>query len=196
MNNGGDMRDELEVLHFESQTQWRAWLGENFAAAPGLWMRFAKKGSGISSVTYAEALDVALCFGWIDGQVNKLDDQFYLQRFTPRRPRSRWSLINVGHVERLTTSGEMQAPGLAEVERAKADGRWDAAYASPRNITVPEDLKSALEGVAGAAEFFATLKSSHRYSIIYSIEEAKRSETRTRRIEKFVDMCARNETPN
>ncbi len=148
----------------------------------------AKKASGIPSVTHAEALDVALCYGWIDGQRNSFDDRWFLQRFTPRRARSNWSKVNCAKVERLIEEGRMQAAGLAEVERARADGRWDAAYDAPSTATVPDDLQRALDDNPAAAACFATLNSQNRYAILYRIQDAKKPETRARRIEKFVAM--------
>jgi uncharacterized protein YdeI (YjbR/CyaY-like superfamily) len=160
-----------------------------------LWVEFAKKGSGIDSVTHDEALDVAICFGWIDGQARRSEDpRFYRQRFTPRRRRSRWSQVNCAKAEALTAAGRMRPAGLAEVERARQDGRWDAAYAPPSTATVPDDLQAALDADPAAAEFFAGLSSQNRYAILYRIQEAKRPETRRRRIEKFVAMLAAGET--
>ena len=153
----------------------------------------AKKGTGVTTVTYAEALEVALCFGWIDAQVKRFDDTYYLQRFTPRRTRSKWSKINRDAATRLTEAGAMRPPGLAAVERAKADGRWDAAYDSPANAAMPEDLERALARNKKAREFFATLSKQNRYAILYRIQDAKRPETRARRITQFVEMLARGE---
>jgi uncharacterized protein YdeI (YjbR/CyaY-like superfamily) len=186
--------DDLPVLPFPSQAEWESWLEENHADAAGLWLKIAKKASGIETVTHAEALDAALCFGWIDGQRGRLDDEWFLQRFTPRRARSRWSQINREKVERLIADGRMRPAGLREIERAKADGRWDAAYASQSTIEVPDDLQQALDANPAAKEFFATLSGSNRYAVLYRIHDAKRAETRTRRIEKFVAMLARGET--
>ncbi len=151
-------------------------------------IKIAKKASGIPTVTHAEALDVALCYGWIDGQRDSFDDQWFLQRFTPRRPRSNWSKVNCAKVERLIEEGRMQPPGLAEVERARADGRWAAAYDAPSTATVPDDLQRALDQSPAAAAFFATLNSQNRYAILYRIQDAKKPETRARRIEKFMAM--------
>ncbi len=186
--------DDLPILPFSSQAAWESWLEENHADAAGLWLKIAKKASGIETVTHAEALDVALCFGWIDGQRGRLDDDWFLQRFTPRRARSRWSQINRDKVEQLIADGKMRPAGLREIERAKADGRWDAAYASQSTIEVPDDLQQALDANPAAKEFFATLSGSNRYAVLYRIHDAKRTETRTRRIEKFVAMLARGET--
>ena len=186
--------DELPILSFASPAAWEAWLEREHAAAPGLWLKIAKKGSGIATVTYAEALDVALCFGWIDGQKRAFDETWFLQRFTPRTRGSRWSQINVGHVERLTSAGHMRPAGLAQVEAARADGRWAAAYAGQRSATVPPDLQAALDANATAAAFFATLRGANRYAILYRVQDAKRPETRARRIARFVEMLARGET--
>jgi uncharacterized protein YdeI (YjbR/CyaY-like superfamily) len=186
--------DDLPILPFASQSDWEAWLEDNHAEAPGMWLKIAKKASGIETVTHAEALDVALCFGWIDGQRGRLDGEWFIQRFTPRRARSRWSQINRDKVEQLIADGKMRPAGLREIERAKADGRWDAAYASQSTIEVPDDLQQALDANPAAKEFFATLTGSNRYAVLYRIHDAKRAETRTRRIEKFVAMLARGET--
>jgi uncharacterized protein YdeI (YjbR/CyaY-like superfamily) len=181
------------TLAFETQDHFRAWLQAEHAASDGIWMKLAKKASGIPSITYDEALDVALCFGWIDGQVKRLDESWYLQRWTPRRRRSPWSQRNVDKVAALIESGEMQPAGHAEIERAKADGRWERAYAGPKNVTVPDDLQAALDANPRAAEFFATLTGSNRYAVIFRVNDAKRPETRARRIEKFVTMLAAHE---
>ena len=186
--------DGKPVLAFSSRAEWEKWLDANHATSDGVWVTYAKKGTGIASVTHPEALDVALRYGWIDGQAAGVDEQWYAQRWTPRRARSRWSRINREKVEAMIARGEMKPAGLAEVERAKADGRWDAAYDSAANVTVPEDLQAALDANPEAAEFFATLSGSNRYAILYRIHEAKRPETRARRIEKFVGMLARGET--
>jgi uncharacterized protein YdeI (YjbR/CyaY-like superfamily) len=186
--------DDLPVLPFPSQAEWESWLEDNHADAAGLWLKIAKKASGIETVTYAEAIDVALCFGWIDGQRGRFDDEWFVQRFTPRRTRSRWSQINRDKVERLIADSKMRAAGLREVERAKADGRWAAAYASQSTIEVPDDLQQALDANPAAKAFFATLSGSNRYAVLYRIHDARRAETRTRRIEKFVAMLARGET--
>jgi uncharacterized protein YdeI (YjbR/CyaY-like superfamily) len=186
--------DDLPILPFSSQADWESWLEENHADAAGLWLKIAKKASGIATVSYAEALDTALCFGWIDGQRGRLDDEWFLQRFTPRRARSRWSQINRAKVEQLIADGRMRPAGLREIERAKADGRWEAAYASQSTIEVPDDLQQALDANPAAKEFFATLSGSNRYAVLYRIHDAKRADTRTRRIEKFVAMLARGET--
>ncbi len=182
------------VLTFASAQEWTAWLAEEHRSSDGLWLKLAKKGTGIASVTYAEALDVALCYGWIDGQKGSAEEGYWLQRFTPRRPRSKWSKVNCAKAAALIEAGRMQPAGLLEVERAKVDGRWDAAYAPQSTATVPDDLQQALSANAVAADFFATLNSTNRYAILFRIHDAKRAETRARRIAKFVEMLARGET--
>jgi len=186
--------DELPILPFASAEAWEAWLAREHARAPGAWLKIAKKDSDIASVTYAEALDVALCFGWIDGQKRAFDDSWFLQRFTPRKRGSRWSKINTEHVERLLAAGRMRAAGLEQVEAARADGRWDAAYHGQRTATVPPDLQAALDANPAAAAFFATLRGANRYAILYRVQDAKRPETRAARIDRFVAMLARGET--
>lgn len=182
------------VRRFRSAAEWSAWLERNHAGSGAIWIQYAKKGSGIDSVTYAEALDDALCFGWIDGQVARLNEQFYLQRFTSRRPRSRWSKINVAKAEALIVSGRMQPTGFREVEDAKADGRWAAAYSSPRTAAVSEDFQRALDARPTAKEFFSTLGNQNRYAILYRLEAIKRPETRARRIATYVEMLADGRT--
>jgi len=182
------------VLAFDSDADWEAWLEEHHATSDGLWVKIAKKGSGIPSVAYPEVLDTAICFGWIDGRRNALDDRYFLQRFTPRRARSRWSKINRDKAEALIEAGRMRPAGLAEVERAKADGRWDAAYAAQSAMTVPDDLQRELDARPAAAAFFAQLSSQNRYAILYRLHDAKRPETRARRLEKFVAMLEAGET--
>ena len=185
---------ELPILAFASKQAWDSWLAEQHASSDGIWLMFAKKGTGIPTVTYAEAVESALCYGWIDSQLRSLDSDYYLQRFTPRKPRSKWSKINRSKAEELIASGAMQPAGLREVERAKADGRWDAAYDSPRAATVPEDLQRALDADPVAAAFFATLSRANRYAILYRIQDAKRPETRRRRIEQLVTMLHEQRT--
>ena len=155
-----------------------------------MWLRIAKRGSGEKSPTYDEALEVALCYGWIDGQRGRLDDVAFVQKFTPRRRSSRWSKINCGRAEALIAQGRMQPPGLSEVERAKDDGRWAAAYEGQRLATVPDDLERALDQNPKARAFFETLDSRNRYSVLYRVQDAKKPETRARRIEQFVAMLA------
>jgi uncharacterized protein YdeI (YjbR/CyaY-like superfamily) len=181
---------DLPIVAFSSQDDWRAWLDEHHADSPGLGLKIAKKASGVATVTHAEALDVALCYGWIDGQRNSFDDTWFLQRYTPRRPRSKWSQINRDKIADLTERGLMRPAGLREVERAKADGRWEAAYPSQRNLTVPDDLQAALDANDAAKESFASLDRVNRYAILYRLHDAKRPETRIKRIEDFVAMLA------
>jgi uncharacterized protein YdeI (YjbR/CyaY-like superfamily) len=176
---------------------WRAWLGEHHREEAGVWLVLAKKGTvEPTSLTYDEALEEALCHGWIDGQVRRRDEATYRQRFTPRRRRSPWSRRNVGLAERLQAEGRMHPAGAAEVERAKADGRWEAAYAGPASIEVPDDLAAALDDEPRAKELFGRLTSQNRYAILYRVTTAKQPETRARRIADFVSMLARGETPH
>jgi uncharacterized protein YdeI (YjbR/CyaY-like superfamily) len=186
--------DDLETRAFANPEEWEAWLRAHHDTAPGVWIKFARKGSGIPTVTYMEALHAALCFGWIDGQARGGDESFYVQRFTPRRARSIWSKRNVKFATELIEAGRMQPAGLREVERAKADGRWDAAYDAPSTATVPDDLRAALDADPEAAAFFATLKGQNRYAILHRVQTAKKPETRARRIETFVAMLKRGET--
>jgi uncharacterized protein YdeI (YjbR/CyaY-like superfamily) len=186
--------DGLPQLGFASATEWEAWLEENHAESSGLWVKIAKKGTGIPTVAYPEVLEVALAFGWIDGRRERLDDEWFLQRFTPRRARSRWSKINRDTAERLIAEGRMRPAGLTEVERAKGDGRWDAAYEGQRSIGVPDDLQRELDARPEAKAFFEQLSSQNRYAILYRLQDAKRPETRARRLEKFVAMLEAGET--
>jgi uncharacterized protein YdeI (YjbR/CyaY-like superfamily) len=179
---------DLPIVSFASREAWDAWLADQHGTSSGAWLKIAKKGSGFDTVSRAEAVEVALCYGWIDGQARSLDADHWLQRFTPRTPRSRWSKINRDKAVELIRSGDMKPAGLREVERAKADARWDAAYDAPSTATVPDDLRRALEADDAARDFFATLDSANRYAILYRIQEAKKPETRARRIEKFVAM--------
>jgi uncharacterized protein YdeI (YjbR/CyaY-like superfamily) len=175
---------------------WRAWLAEHHAEQDGVWLVLAKKGTvKPTSLTYDDALDEALCHGWIDGQVKRRDETTYKQRFTPRRKRSAWSKRNVGIAERLAAEGRMHENGLAEMKRAKSDGRWEAAYAGPAAIEVPEDLAAALAAEPTAQVLFDKLTSQNRYAVLYRVTTAKRADTRARRIEEYVTMLARGETP-
>jgi uncharacterized protein YdeI (YjbR/CyaY-like superfamily) len=181
-------KPELPIIPFASRDAWGAWLEENHATSDGLWLKFARKGSGIETVSFAEALDVALCYGWIDSQAGAFDERYWLQRFTPRRPRSNWSKRNRARATKLIEEGRMKPAGLREVERARADGRWEAAYDAQSTATVPEDFRRELEKNEEAREFFATLNSQNRYAILHRIQDARRPETRARRIEKYVAM--------
>jgi uncharacterized protein YdeI (YjbR/CyaY-like superfamily) len=185
---------EPEAVFFERPEDLEAWLERHGESSDGVWVKMAKKHTGIPSLDWTGAVEVALCFGWIDGQSRRIDDAYYMQRLTPRRPRSTWSKINREKVAALTVAGRMRPAGLAEVERAKSDGRWDAAYDSPSRASVPEDLGSALED-AGLADAFAALDSQSRYAILHGVQTAKKPETRARRIEKFVAMLAAGEKP-
>jgi uncharacterized protein YdeI (YjbR/CyaY-like superfamily) len=185
---------DLAVRAFRDDRAFERWLDRNHDRSPGLWIKIAKRDSGVASVTHAEALETALCYGWIDGQRRKLDGTHFLQRFTPRRPRSMWSKINCAKATRLVEAGRMHAAGLREMERARADGRWAAAYDGQRTATVPEELRHELDGNRRAREFFATLDSRNRYAFIWRVQEAKKPETRRRRAEQFVKMLAAHET--
>ena len=187
---GGMAPDQLPVIAFESAAGWDAWLADHSGDAAGIWLKLAKKGSGIPSVSYSEAVDVALCHGWIDGQKAGLDGEHWLQRFTPRKPGSKWSRINTQRVAVLIESGRMRPAGLREVERAKADGRWEAAYHSQSTATVPADFAAALAEDQRASAFFETLNGANRYAILYRIADAKRPQTRARRIADFVAMLS------
>jgi uncharacterized protein YdeI (YjbR/CyaY-like superfamily) len=187
-------KPEQPIVFFATPAELETWFDEHGEQSDGIWLKFAKKAAGTKSVVYAEALDVALCHGWIDGQVKRFDDNYYLQRFTPRRKRSNWSKINRGHVERLVAEGRMRPGGLREVERAKADGRWDEAYDSSTTATVPDDFAEALAARPAALDYFESLGNTKRYSFLYRIRDAKRPETRARRIAEYVELLARGET--
>jgi uncharacterized protein YdeI (YjbR/CyaY-like superfamily) len=182
------------VLPFKSADVFARWVAKQAADSPGVWLKIAKKESGIATVTYQEALDVALCFGWIDGQKAGFDAQYFLQRFSPRARRSKWSKINCDKVEKLISAGAMKPGGQAQIDAAKADGRWQAAYAGSATIEVPEDLAAALRANKTALAFFDALDRSNRYAILFRVHEAKKPETRAARIAKFVGMCAAGET--
>lgn len=189
------MVQELPELTVADAVAWRAWLGEHHARSTGVWLTLARKGTTLpTSLTYDQALDEALCQGWIDGQVRRRDDATFAQRWTPRRARSGWSRRNVGITERLQAEGRMQPAGLAEVERARADGRLAAAYAGQATIEVPPDLATALAAEPRAGAMFAILTSQNRYAVLYRLGLAKRPEARARRVEQFVAMLARGET--
>jgi uncharacterized protein YdeI (YjbR/CyaY-like superfamily) len=184
----------LPVLMFPTATAWHEWLAGNGAASAGVWLKTAKKGAAETTVSYAEALEVALCFGWIDGQKGPLDEQYWLQRFTPRKPGSNWSKINTEKAAALIEAGKMQPAGLREVELAKADGRWHRAYANQRSAEVPADLRLALDANPAARAFFETLTGANRYAVLYRIQVVKRPETRARKIEQYVQMLAEHRT--
>jgi uncharacterized protein YdeI (YjbR/CyaY-like superfamily) len=186
--------DELPVLGFADLASFEIWLEENHARSAGLWLKIAKKGSGAVSVTYADALAAAICYGWIDGQKGRLDEEFWLQRFTPRKPGSKWSKVNTGHADTLTEAGRMRPAGQREIDQAQSDGRWAAAYAGQRTAEVPPDLAAALAANDQAREFFATLSGQNRYAILYRIGSVKRPETRARKIAQYVEMLAQRQT--
>jgi uncharacterized protein YdeI (YjbR/CyaY-like superfamily) len=182
--------DDRPVLSFSDRATWGEWLASNHAGSTGVWLRLAKKGADQPSVSYAETVEVALCYGWIDGQARSENEHYYLQKYTPRSKRSIWSKINRERALALIARGEMQPGGLAEVERAQADGRWDAAYDSPSNSAVPPDLQAALDESAAAKSFFEALDSTNRYAILFRLQTAKRPDTRAQRVRDFVEMLA------
>jgi uncharacterized protein YdeI (YjbR/CyaY-like superfamily) len=186
---------DLPVLAFPDQAALEEWLEAEHATAPGLYVRLAKKGSGVPSVTYAELVESALCFGWIDGRSQRLDEASYLQRITPRRPRSVWSQKNVAAVEALTAAGRMRPAGLAAVEAARADGRWERAYAGPATITVPDDLAAALAAEPAAQQAFDGLDGRNRYAVLHRVATAATPPTRARRIAALVTMLAEGRRP-
>ncbi|MES2671466.1 MAG: YdeI/OmpD-associated family protein [Pseudomonadota bacterium] len=184
--------DDLPVLPFADGDAWEAWLVAN-AASKGLWLKIAKKDSGIDTVTYDQALEVALCHGWIDGQKRGFDGEYFLQRFTPRRPKGLWSKINIGKVERLIAEGRMRAGGQREVDAAKADGRWDAAYDGARNMETPPELAATLAKNKKARTFFEALDKTNRYAVCWRVQTAKKADTRAKRVETLIAMLARGE---
>ena len=208
-----DTPDGRPRMYFDNATSFRTWLDDNHCTSTGIWLMIPKKGCGGNGPTYPEAVDDALCYGWIDSQIRKVNDQYYMQKFTPRLSKSKWSKINCKKISNLIKTGKMQQAGLNAVNAAKEDGRWDNAYDSPKTITVPNDFQKALEDESTkiekenkdggskknksttALEFFESLSSSNRYSILYYIHDAKRLETRQKRIDKYVAMCSRNEKP-
>ena len=187
-------RAGLPIIAFADADALDRWLERQLESSPGLWIKFAKAGSGIPSVTKTEAIDAALCHGWIDGQLDKYDDQHWLVRFTPRKARSKWSQVNRKRATQLLEAGRMSQRGIAQVEAAKEDGRWKAAYAPASKAEVPADLQAALDQSPGAAAFFATLTGSNRYAILYRIGAVKKPETRARKIAHFIAMLERHET--
>jgi uncharacterized protein YdeI (YjbR/CyaY-like superfamily) len=183
----------IKIVSFGTAKQWEAWLKANHAGSSGVWLQIQKKDSAKKSLTYAEALDVALCYGWIDGQKNRHDESSWLQKFTPRRPRSVWSKKNIENAERLILGGKMKPAGLVEIEAAKEDGRWKAAYDSPRTATIPEDFLKALRKNKKAEVFFKTLNKTNLFSIAYRLQTAKTSATREKRIAVILEMLAKGE---
>jgi len=180
-------------LLFEDQQTWFSWLRKNHATSSGVWLRIARKGANVRSVSYPQAVDAALCFGWIDGQKKSDDERYWLQRFTPRSEKSIWSKINREKAMRLIELGQMHAAGLREVERAKRDGRWDRAYDSQGGATIPADFQAVLDKIPRAKAFFATLDSRNRYAVLFRIQTAKKAETRAKRIKQFAEMLSQHE---
>jgi len=193
MKDARNTQKDLPILLFEQQHDWEAWLGEHHATSLGLWLRLAKKAADLQSLSYAEALEVALCYGWIDGQKKGYDESSWLQKFTPRGAKSIWSKINREKAQQLIESGKMQPAGLKAIESAKHDGRWDAAYDSQRSADVPSDFQAALDANPEASAFFATLNSVNRYAMLFRIQTAKKAETRTKRIQQFICMLEQHE---
>nr|HET6903291.1 YdeI/OmpD-associated family protein [Ktedonobacteraceae bacterium] len=185
--------DSLPIVACETQQDWEKWLTEHHTNAEGVWLKLAKKGTGIPSINYAEALDIALCYGWIDGQKASFDDTYWLQKFTPRRSKSIWSKVNCDKAMALIAEGRMQPAGIRQVELAKADGRWDVAYESQGKITIPPDFQSELDKNQQAKDFFSTLDSANRYAILFRIQTAKKPATRSARITRFIEMLANSQ---
>ena len=184
---------DLPILHFDEQAAWHDWLEEHHAGPQGVWLKFAKKSSGKTSITYDQAIEEALCYGWIDGQSNSYDSEYWLQKFTARKPKSVWSKINVGKAEVLIKNGRMQPAGLATVEAAKQDGRWEAAYEGSSTMKVPEDFQAALDAHPKAKAFYETLNKTNTYAFCWRVQTAVRPATRQARIEKFIGMLERGE---
>ena len=187
------LKTELPIISFTSQEAWRKWLEENHAISNGIWLQIYKKGSGVPTVVYAEGLDEALCFGWIDGQLKRGDENFYLQRFTPRRPRSTWSKRNIGHVARLEMEGKMKASGWKVIEEAKADGRWENAYDSQSNMNTPDNLLEEISENQKSLEFFESLNKVNKYAILWRIQSANNPEIKAKRMKIILEMLAKGE---
>ncbi len=185
--------DTLPIISFETQQDWERWLTEHYSGTEGLWLKIAKKEAGISTVNYAEALESAICYGWIDGQKASFDDKYWLQKFTPRRAKSIWSKVNCTKALALLAEGRMQPAGIRQVELAKADGRWELAYESQSKITIPDDFQRELDNNPKAQEFFTTLNSVNRYAILFRIQTAKKPATRSARISSFIEMLSNNQ---
>ncbi|MBP7832407.1 MAG: YdeI/OmpD-associated family protein [Candidatus Levybacteria bacterium] len=181
-------KDGKPISSFSSQDTWENWLSKNHDISDGIWIKFYKKDSGLASFVYKEALDTALCYGWIDGQVNRYDEKSYLQKFTPRRKGSNWSQRNTEHAARIIKEGKMKPAGLTEIEKAKSDGRWDKASAPPSETVIPEDFLKEINKNTKAKDFWEKLNKTNKYTMVWQIDEAKKEETRTKRIKKFVDM--------
>jgi len=190
---GNSDKPDLPVIPFSSPSEWEQWLKQNYSVSKGIWLQMYKKGSGIASVYYAEALDVALCYGWIDGQLKSVDELSYMQRFTPRRPKSIWSKRNIEHITRLTKEGRMKPAGLKEAEAAKNDGRWELAYDPQTSMSMPDDFLSELSKEKKALIFYESLNKANKYAIAWRIQTAKRPETREKRMKEILEMLARGE---
>lgn len=186
-------KHDQPIIPFASQQLWEQWLEQNHLEANGVWIRFYKKNSGIASVTYPEAVDSALCYGWIDAQLKSIDELSYKQHYTPRRPKSIWSKRNIEHIARLTLEGRIKPAGLKQVEAAKADGRWAAAYDSPQNMILPEDFESKLAKNKTASAFYESLNKTNKYAICWRIQTAKRPETKEKRMKEILEMLERGE---
>lgn len=184
---------ELPELFFETQHQWEKWLAKNHTQEDGVWLRMYKKDTNIPSINYAQALEEALCYGWIDGQSKSIDEKCFKQKFTPRRAKSIWSERNTKHIERLTAEGKMKPAGIHQVELAKADGRWEKAYATQKEATIPDDFMAALKKNKKAAAFFETLNKQNKFAIYFRLQNAKKPETRAKRIVDFIAKLERNE---
>jgi uncharacterized protein YdeI (YjbR/CyaY-like superfamily) len=192
-NNNISDKPDLPIIPFASQQIWEQWLELNHAISKGIWLQMFKKSSGIASVNYAEALDVALCYGWIDGQLKSIDELSYMQRFTPRRPRSIWSKRNIEHIARLTNEGRMKPAGIREAEAAKADGRWEVAYDGQGTMSLPSDFQEVLLKNEKAFAFYESLNKDNKYAIAWRIQTAKRPETREKRMKEILEMLGREE---
>ena len=186
--------EDLPIVQAADQQAWRQWLEKNHDSVTVIWLKFSKKGAPTATVSYTEAIEEALCFGWIDGQVRRYDEHFYLQRFTPRRPRSKWSQTNCQKATRLLEEGRMRPAGLSQVEAAKADGRWDAAYPGARQVTVPDDFQRALDGNDEARRFFETLTGSARYAFLYRLHNVSTPAARAKRIGSYIELLSAGRT--
>ena len=196
-DSGGQSAETLQdipILGFPDAAAWEAWLAANYGFESGIWLKLAKKDSGVMTVSYADAVEVALCWGWIDGMGRSVDAAFYLQKFTPRRKRSLWSKVNIGKAEALIAAGRMRPPGLAAIEAAKADGRWEAAYDSAKEAVVPPDLAAVLDSDPGTKAYFESLNSANRYAVLWRLMTARTSATRASRLEKLTAMLKERKT--
>lgn len=192
-NQSKSGKPDLQIIPFSSPSEWELWLEQNHAVSTGIWLQIFKKDSGIASVNYAQALDVALCYGWIDGQLKSIDDLSYMQRFTPRRPKSIWSKRNIEHIARLIKEGRMKPAGLKEAEAAKADGRWEVAYDGQASMSLPADFLEQLSKNKKALAFYESLNKASKYAVAWRIQTAKRAETRKKRMKEILEMLSREE---